>query len=148
MYENKSDKRFNRKNKVIVTLLFALMLAVPLVGTVSATATISPSSGTVMLGLPQQFMVSGLNSSLTYDVYVDDVLTYSTIAPSTAGEIIFSVTFTAEGNHNVVVKQSTTTVATASVYGMDIIAYFIGFLSIAFIIVLVVKVFNRAGDLA
>lgn len=126
-----------------------LLIAMPVfIGIVSA-ATISPNSGQVIVGLPNQFVVTGLNSSLAYDVDVDGVETYSSVTPSSGGEIIFSITFLAEGNHNVIVTLDSdeVTVVSASVYALDIINYFIGFLTIIFVIVLVVKIFNRAGDL-
>ena len=141
-------RKFNRRRMFTFTVLSLLAIMPMFIGVVSA-ATISPSSGQVIVGLPNQFLCAGLNASLTYDIDVDGVETYSSVAPSSGGEIIFSVTFTVEGNHNVVVTLDSddVTVTSASVYALDIIAYFIGFLTIVFVIVLVVKIFNRAGDL-
>jgi len=141
-------QRFNRRRMFAFAVL-TLMIAIPMCVGVASAATISPNTGQVIVGLPNQFLASGLNASLAYDVDVDGVETYSSVAPSTGGEIIFSVTFTTEGNHNVVVTLDSddVTVVSASVYALDIIAYFIGFLTIVFVIVLVVKIFNRAGDL-
>lgn len=141
-------QKFNRRKTLSLTVLTLLAVMPLFVGLVSA-ATISPNTGQVIVGLPNQFMCSGLNATLAYDVDVDGVETYSSIAPSSGGEIIFSVTFTVEGNHNVVVTLDSddVTVVSASVYALDIISYFIGFLTIVFVIVLVVKIFNRAGDL-
>jgi len=140
------------KNKTKASVLLGLMFTLALCSgftLVSASASINPSSGTVMIGIPNQFTVVGLNSSRTYDISLDGSEIQSSLAPSSDGRLIFQITFTSEGNHIVTVSDTydDSTVATASMYAQDIVGLIIAFLAVVFVIVLVLRIFNKASDI-
>lgn len=135
---------------ILALSLFALAFIGASTVAVDAAAKITPSSGTVMVGLPQQFTVTGLNASRSYTIEVDGVATTTSISPSSDGTLIFSYTFTEAGNHVVKIldeDDGNNNVATGSYFAMDILNYIVGFLMIVFMIIIVIRIFNRAGNI-
>jgi len=126
--------------------LFVIPLAIPL--NVSGAVNISPDSGSTMLGIPTQFTVTGLNSAITYSVEVDDSEEETGLTPSSDGILLFSVTFSSEGNHKVeVLNSSSIVVASASIYCQDIVLLITTLLGAILGIVIVVKIFDKVEDM-
>ena len=141
---NKTSK--TKRRSMFALILMLSVVCISGIGLVSATATITPSSGTVMVGLPQPFTVTGLNASRTYTVNVDGSASQAGLAPSSEGKLSIQVTFTSEGNHVVTITDddnSDTVVATASMYAQDIVNLIIVFLGAVFIIILVLRIFRK-----
>ena len=140
----------NHRNKFVVFALFVALGITMCVPMVKATAYITPSSGTQMVGIPVPFTVTGLNASRTYSVEVDDSSTSTALSPSSDGTIMFSVTFNSEGNHKVEVTDdddSDAVVATASIYAQDITLLIVTLLSSILGIVIVLGIFSKIQDI-
>lgn len=126
------------------TIVLSLILLAFFVNPVMSAVSITPSSGTYQAGTPIQFRVTGLNASHTYDVEVDDIVEYDSLAPSSEGTLTFTVIIDETGNHKVEIVDETggSVVATANIQITNIIEDVIPWLNFVLMFIIVFAVYE------
>lgn len=89
---------------IVLAMVFSLGLAAPFMLT-QATASLSPSSGTLATDIPNYFTARGLTADTAYSINVtvggSETVAVSSITSSSTGTLSFSLTFLVEGSTNV-----------------------------------------------
>lgn len=134
----------NRKVPFLV-FLSALLIAPMLVSNVYAVS-ISPSNSQVILNTSQTFTITGLNESRTYTAKLDGSVIDDSFVPSSSGEYILSVSITTTGGHTLTIVDDTddSTVASASIYGYDLLAVIMPYIILGIILGVI---FNFSDDI-